>query len=158
MSEALARGALLVVKGRVVGLEDAGDRVRVTLDDGGPPRTLEGALVINCTGPQESFAATHSPLFENLLARGLARIDDMDMGIAVGSDFAVVDRSNQASGFLYAIGPLLKGTLWESVAVPELRGQALRVAQSLLEACAADKAGAAHWPQPAELDMLEYCI
>jgi uncharacterized NAD(P)/FAD-binding protein YdhS len=158
MSDALARGALLVVKGRVVGLEDAGDRVRVTLDDGGPPRTLEGAMVINCTGPQESFVAARSPLFENLLSRGLARVDDMDMGISVSSDFSVLDRDGQVSAFLYAIGPLLKGTLWESVAVPELRGQALRVAESLLEACEADKVPVHHWPQPVEMDLLEYCI
>jgi uncharacterized NAD(P)/FAD-binding protein YdhS len=33
---------------------------------------------------------------------------------------------------LLALGPLLKGTFWETVAVPELRGQARRVAESLL--------------------------
>jgi uncharacterized NAD(P)/FAD-binding protein YdhS len=86
------------------------------------------------------------------------RVDEMDMGISVGADFSAVDRSGQASSFLYAIGPLLKGTLWESVAVPELRGQALRVAQSLLEACAEEEPRAAAWPQPGEMDVLEYCI
>ncbi|MDF1743819.1 MAG: hypothetical protein P1V19_08990, partial [Gimesia sp.] len=37
------------------------------------------------------------------------------------------------SEFLFAIGPLMKGTLWETTAVPELRGQAMRVAQLLLD-------------------------
>jgi len=42
-----------------------------------------------------------------------------------------------------------RGTLWESVAVPELRGQALRVAQTLLDAGA---------PAAAEAAVLEYQI
>ncbi|HZC59493.1 MAG TPA: hypothetical protein VE154_05830 [Chthoniobacterales bacterium] len=33
----------------------------------------------------------------------------------------------------FALGPLLRGTLWETVAVPELRAQAKRVAETLLE-------------------------
>ena len=37
------------------------------------------------------------------------------------------------SPFLQVIGPLLRGTLWESIAVPERRGQSLRVAELLLE-------------------------
>jgi uncharacterized NAD(P)/FAD-binding protein YdhS len=34
---------------------------------------------------------------------------------------------------LLALGPLLRGTLWETVAVPELRAQARRVAETLLD-------------------------
>jgi uncharacterized NAD(P)/FAD-binding protein YdhS len=33
---------------------------------------------------------------------------------------------------LLALGPILRGTYWETIAVPELRGQALRVAETLL--------------------------
>ena len=32
-----------------------------------------------------------------------------------------------------ALGPLLRGTLWETIAVPELRGQARVVAETILE-------------------------
>ena len=32
------------------------------------------------------------------------------------------------------MGPLLRGTLWETIAVPELRGQARRVAETLVGA------------------------
>jgi uncharacterized NAD(P)/FAD-binding protein YdhS len=35
--------------------------------------------------------------------------------------------------FLPAVGPLLKGLLWESIAVPELRTQAAQLANILLE-------------------------
>ena len=63
----------------------------------------------------------------------MVRADELDMGIEVDADFAAVERDGKRSAFLYALGPLLKGTLWETTAVPELRGQAMRVAQILLQ-------------------------
>jgi uncharacterized NAD(P)/FAD-binding protein YdhS len=44
----------------------------------------------------------------------------------------VVTGSGDRSPWLLALGPLLKGTYWETIAVPELRGQARRVAETLL--------------------------
>ena len=57
----------------------------------------------------------------------------MDMGLAVTDDFAVVGDDDRPSPFLYAIGPILKGTLWETIAVPELRQQAMAVVQTILK-------------------------
>ena len=71
-------------------------------------------------------------LFRNLFERGLVRPDELDMGIEVTPDFAVVDQNGRPSDYLFAIGPLLKGTLWETTAVPELRAQTHQVAQALL--------------------------
>jgi uncharacterized NAD(P)/FAD-binding protein YdhS len=114
--------------------------------------------VINCTGPHTRFSATRSRLLQNLLASGLAQPDAMDMGIRVGADFAVVERSGQRSPFLFALGPLLRGTLWESIAVPELRGQALRVAQTLIDEAPTSTAPTARWSEPAENAVIEYWI
>jgi uncharacterized NAD(P)/FAD-binding protein YdhS len=47
------------------------------------------------------------------------------------------------------MGPLLRGTFWETIAVPELRGQARRVAETLLGL------GACSEEQPV---MMEYMI
>ena len=47
--------------------------------------------------------------------------------------FAVIDGDGETSPLLFAIGPLLKGSLWETTAVPELRSQAMRVAENLLQ-------------------------
>jgi uncharacterized NAD(P)/FAD-binding protein YdhS len=57
----------------------------------------------------------------------------MDMGIKVTPDFAVVEKNGKESNQLFALGPVLKGTLWESSAVPELRSQAFRVAEILIK-------------------------
>jgi uncharacterized NAD(P)/FAD-binding protein YdhS len=102
-------------------------------DDDGKESSQSGDLVINCTGPQSRFSQTNLPLFDNLLATGLVTSDDLDMGIKVDDDFAAIDSDGRPSQLLYAIGPLLKGSLWETTAVPELRGQAMRVAEVLLQ-------------------------
>ncbi len=44
----------------------------------------------------------------------------------VDEDHTVIDREGRRSKYLLALGPLLRGTLWETIAVPELRGQARR--------------------------------
>lgn len=159
MSETLLSGRLKVVKGRVRGVESAGSKVRVILDEGpDQAKSLEAGLVINCTGPQTSFSQAKTPLFRNLLARGLVQVDEMDMGLKVDEDFAVLDQEGNRSGRLFAIGPLLRGTLWETVAVPELRGQALRVAQTMLDEYASEEQKRDNWPTEAAYEVLEYCI
>tara|TARA_B100000700_G_C14222458_1_gene479894 strand:+ start:148 stop:336 length:189 start_codon:yes stop_codon:yes gene_type:complete len=44
----------------------------------------------------------------------------------------VLNDQNEPVGNLFAIGPPLRGTLWETTAVPQLRSQAMRVAQLML--------------------------
>jgi uncharacterized NAD(P)/FAD-binding protein YdhS len=85
-------------------------------------------------------------------------VDELDMGVRVNADFAVLDRDGNPSPLLMAMGPLIKGTLWETTAVPELRGQALRIAQLLVEELAADEPRQVEWPVQVPMELLEYCI
>lgn len=158
VSAALESGRLKITSGGVARLEAEQHRIRVHLreENGAVRPPLDGALVINCTGPDTRFSATPSPLLRNLLAQGLAQPDAMDMGIRVAPDFAVIDRDAERSPCLFAIGPLLRGTLWESIAVPELRGQALRLAQTL--AAETSSARAPAWAEQPEPAVLEYWI
>lgn len=150
VADALASGRLKVTRAAVTGVKPLGALLGVELRrPDGTTAVMEAALALNCTGPHTRFSATRSPLLQQLLRDGLAQPDTMDMGLRVGPDFAVVSRDGRRPSCLYAIGPLLRGTLWESIAVPELRGQALRVAQTLLDAGA---------PAAAEAAVLEYQI
>ncbi len=132
MTKAIDEGRLRVVRGTVDGVEGCAGGVRVLLATDAGRDSLTAALAINCTGPQTQLSATNVPLFQNLLERGLARPGPLDMGIDVDDDLAVIGRDGLTSGCLFALGPLLKGTLWETTAVPELRGQALQLARVLL--------------------------
>ncbi|WP_417390894.1 FAD/NAD(P)-binding protein [Gimesia sp.] len=159
VTEAITEGRLSVVRGRITRLEADGDRVCVNLQNrAGETQQVWGSLVINCTGPNSGFSDTSVPLFQNLLQRGLIRPDELDMGIDVGADFATIDAEGHPSEFLFAIGPLMKGTLWETTAVPELRGQAMRVAQLLLDDEALVSPGHDYRISVEEEHVIEYYI
>jgi uncharacterized NAD(P)/FAD-binding protein YdhS len=88
--------------------------------------------VINCTGPDASIARGH-PLLRGLLEAGLVRADALGLGLATDADGALLDAEGRASGVLFTLGPLRRGDLWESTAIPEIRVQALALARRLLE-------------------------
>lgn len=122
-------GQLRVQAAGIARVSADGSRVRVHLDHG---ESVRGDLVINATGPQTRFTGTRSVLLQNILRRGLIAPDEMDMGVRVDADHTAVLPDGTRSRLLFALGPLLRGTLWETIAVPELRGQARRVAETLL--------------------------
>ena len=128
-------GQLRVIAASIESVEAAGARVSVHLrHPDGDHSTIGGDLVINGTGPQTRFADTQNPLLRNLLRRGLIAPDDMGMGVRIAEDHTVIARDGKRSPTLLALGPLLRGTLWETIAVPELRGQAWRAARTVLDA------------------------
>lgn len=130
LADSQESGRLHVHAASITGLDATGRRVAVHLDDG---RQLTGDLVINATGPSTRFTRTGSVLLQNLLRRGLIAPDPLDMGVAVDADHVVRTSTGERSPWLVALGPLLKGTYWETIAVPEIRVQARRVAETLLD-------------------------
>jgi hydroxyacylglutathione hydrolase len=88
--------------------------------------------VINCTGPESDCRKLDSPLLTNLVGQKLARPDPLFLGLDVSADGAVIDAHGAASNLLYAIGPFRKGSLWETIAVPELRVQVSELSKLLL--------------------------
>lgn len=150
VTDALDSGRLQIVSGTIENLIPGEQHIDVVLRDADGNELIQsGDLIINCTGPQSHFSQTGLPLFDNLLAKGLVCSDELDLGIQIDDDFSVIDRERNSSSCLYAIGPLLKGTLWETTAVPELRGQAMRVAEVLLQRESASVP---------EADVIEYYI
>ncbi|MFI4876020.1 MAG: FAD/NAD(P)-binding protein [Blastopirellula sp. JB062] len=150
VTDSLDCGQLTIVPAGITSLAAGDTSIEVHLaDKQGNVALVNGDLVINCTGPKSRFSDSQIPLYRNLFERGLAKPDDMDMGIAIADDFAVMSDADQASAWLYAIGPILKGSLWETVAVPELRQQALHAAKSIL------KQTPVQWSAQ---DTIEYCI
>jgi uncharacterized NAD(P)/FAD-binding protein YdhS len=97
-------------------------------------RTLKVDRVINCTGPDADIRRVDSPLLRDLIRRNLARTDPLFLGLDTAPDGALVGSEGTYSEFLFAIGPLRKGNLWESTAVPEIRLQAAQLASQLIQA------------------------
>jgi uncharacterized NAD(P)/FAD-binding protein YdhS len=69
----------------------------------------------------------------NLLESGRIRPDPLTLGLEVEANGALVIATGVASRRLYTLGPPRKGSLWETIAVPELREQAQALARQLLQ-------------------------
>lgn len=95
---------------------------------------FRAASVINCTGPTGDILASTDPLIQDLVKRGLARPDPLRLGFDVDDSGRVRDVSGQASPTLLAVGPATRGASWEITAVPDIRGQTVAVADTVLAA------------------------
>jgi len=82
--------------------------------------------VINCTGSESDFAKLEVLLVKNLLSKGAIKTDPLSLGLEA-------DPQGKISENLYTIGTALKGVMWESTAMPELRSQAKQLALYFLE-------------------------
>nr|WP_217918567.1 FAD/NAD(P)-binding protein [Myxococcus sp. AM010] len=124
-------------------LEASGVAVRVRRRGQGAEEVLRVQHVINCTGPEGSMTRGH-PVLGGLVETGRARSDALGMGLATDADGALLDAGGRASGRLYTLGPPRRGELWETTAVPEIRGQARELAWHLLQRLSSTRA-----PHPA---------
>jgi uncharacterized NAD(P)/FAD-binding protein YdhS len=95
------------------------------------PELPRVAHVVNCTGPQSYVTAAGDRLLDRLLVSGHVRPGPLGLGLDVDSDCAVIDARGEVRGILWAIGPLCKGVLWETTAVPEIRAQAVALSEVL---------------------------
>jgi uncharacterized NAD(P)/FAD-binding protein YdhS len=133
LAEQIRTGKLQVHAGRVTEYREDITSVHLAYRDreSGETRTLRVERVVNCTGPDSDLRKVGSPLLTNLFETGLALPDQVALGLDVADDGAVVDAQGQPSPFLYTVGPLRKGKLFESIAVPELRVQIADLAKQL---------------------------
>jgi uncharacterized NAD(P)/FAD-binding protein YdhS len=135
-------GSIKMHAGRITEYQENAEHVDITYRDRkcGVAASLRVDRVVNCTGPEGDLRRTTSPLLADLIGKKLVRADEVSLGLDISADGALLDADGRPSDFLYALGPLRKGKLWESIAVPELRVQAQDLAMLLLENHAASEA------------------
>jgi len=130
---AIARGQLTILRGRLESLELVASRasLRATLRLHDSRQLLEGAVLINCTGPQAHPLRAANPLLHGAIADGVARLDPLALGLATDQRFRVISRDGAVQRTLYALGTLARGSRWELTALPEIREQAQVVAHDI---------------------------
>jgi len=136
----LRSGQIQMHAGRITEYREWPGGVEVTYRErkSGQLRKLLADRVVNCTGPEGDCRSVSCPLLRDLTQRKLARPDPLSLGLDIADDGAVLDSQGSPSSFLYALGPLRRGKLWESVAVPELRVQVAELARLLIKGLCAE--------------------
>ncbi|MFB9311683.1 FAD/NAD(P)-binding protein [Nocardioides plantarum] len=122
-------GRLRVLPGGLVSVADRGDVCLVGL---GAAETVTAQALVNCTGPATDITRSDDPLLLALRERGLVTPDPLRLGIDTLDGGELVGDDGRAVPGLFAVGPPRKGTLWESTAIPEIRGQAAAVADGII--------------------------
>jgi uncharacterized NAD(P)/FAD-binding protein YdhS len=74
---------------------------------------------------------TQHTLLQQLMTNGHIRSDPFGLGIDAAPDGRLL-HDGSVWPRLFAIGSMLRGTLWESTAMPEIRQQARQLADRLL--------------------------
>ncbi|MFI5936422.1 FAD/NAD(P)-binding protein [Actinoplanes sp. NPDC051494] len=94
------------------------------------PGLADYAAVVNCAGPGK-LPGSAGPLVRSLLDSGQAQVGPHDLGLAIDPAGRVIAADGRVRERLWLIGPLRRGTQWETTAVPEIRAQAHRLAGDL---------------------------
>lgn len=127
-------GKLEILAGRIISIETGEKMAGISIKNkkNSDINTFTVQRIINCTGPESDPVRFKSKLFSQMLQDGLICCDEMQLGILAKPDGSIIDAGGNNNKDIYVIGSLLRGTLWETTAVPELRVQAEHTAVQIL--------------------------
>jgi uncharacterized NAD(P)/FAD-binding protein YdhS len=129
----LRNGTLEIREGHLKTVDASPAGAHITLRAHDESESFNADRVINCTGPSMNYRRVPSTLLRNLFRRGLVTSSPLGTGFHCSQDGAVIDADGHASEILFNLGPGRLGDLLESIAVPEIRKQAVGVASTLAD-------------------------
>ena len=121
-------GDLRHIRGHITAATPHADAIRLRV--GGTSLEAEG--VVLCTGPDPDPRCWGSSLMEGMFADGLASADPLGLGLRTDDRGFLLGADGAPSPTLSTLGPLRRGELWESTAVPEISAQARDTASAIL--------------------------
>ena len=128
-------GKLHIHSGRLMNMHESAESVNVEYFDKKEKKLKEIKVsrVINCTGPETDLMNLQNHFLKKCLIKGILKQDKLKLGIQTDIDtFQIIKFDGVTHSNLYTLGSNLKGELWESTAVNEIRDQAERLAQQLI--------------------------
>ncbi|MCW3071765.1 MAG: hypothetical protein JWO44_1655 [Bacteroidetes bacterium] len=132
--ELMQSGQLEVIGGRLQALNSINDSFEafIKLRRVQDVKTLAVSKIVNCTGPQINFNELNEALVKSLLQQDLISADELKMGIRALPSGNALNSKAEPVPRLYALGSLLRGLMWETTAVPDLRVNAENVAAQII--------------------------
>lgn len=127
---------LNVISGSIIDINENNTSIKVDFRDKKTKQTKSIVVgrIINCTGPETNLENLGDSFLNRLLEKGVLTQDSLKLGIKTNLEtFQVIDVKGREVDNFYTAGSNLKGELWESTAVNELRGQAISLADEILK-------------------------
>lgn len=127
-------GKLHINSGKIIDINESNGSITVQYFDKKENETkaINVSRIINCTGPETDLINLEKNFLKNCLLKGILTQDKLKLGIKANTEtFQIINSDGKPHTNLYTIGSNLKGELWESTAVNELRGQAEKLAEKL---------------------------
>ncbi len=107
--------------------------------DAARTQELRADAIVLCTGPEPDPSRWGSALIDGLIGDGLASPEANGLGLRSTAAGLLIVRDAAVLHCLSTIGPLRRGALWESTAVPEISVQARDLGQLLVGLCEGDR-------------------
>lgn len=141
---ALESSQLEIVKGRFLSAERRGERlfadiIRPGWDESGP---FKADIIFDCRGVRRRADQDLTGLAAALVKSGAARLEKLGLGLEFDRDCALVNAQGEVASRIFGIGPVTLGTFWESIAIPDIREQARRIAERIASGSRAAVRGA----------------
>ncbi len=133
LADMQSEGQVRLHTGSVTRYSEDGDHAEIHYWDrkSRTEKILHVHRVINCTGSESDCRRMDESFIISLFVQGFSRPDPLFLGLDVDEHGALTDYQGLSSHPLYAIGPTLKGCLWETTTVPEIRVQAAALGERL---------------------------
>lgn len=123
-----ATGRLVTGAARVHSISREPGAIAVDLEEPHGRREIRRfQRVFDATGLPD-IRRSGDPLIRHLIDTGLAVCDPHGLSLMTDRQLRVVNAEGSRSAGLLALGPLVRGVFWESIAVPDIRLQAVEVA------------------------------
>ncbi|MCU0432379.1 MAG: FAD/NAD(P)-binding protein [Bacteroidia bacterium] len=131
--ECIARRQLTVAAGRITAIEAHAGLLHVHWQPRGSSETQTAiaAKVINCTGPSSKWLSEGNTLVKQMAAAGYIGYDRSALGLNANETGQLISANDEVQHNIIALGPMIRGVLWEITAVPEIRKQAEMLAETL---------------------------
>jgi uncharacterized NAD(P)/FAD-binding protein YdhS len=129
-------GKLRIHAGNLVDINEEAGGIKVEFYNKKEKQTkqLFVSRVINCTGPETDLTRVNKSFLKNCLLKGIISQDELRLGInADPKTFQLINSSGVQNKNLFTLGSNLRGMLWETTAVNELRQQANDLAREILK-------------------------
>ncbi len=130
---------LIIYAGKLKDIHEDTDGIKVSFYNkkNKQDETICVSRVINCTGPETNLQRLEDNFLKKCLAKGVVCQDELKLGIEANPNtFRVKSKDGIEHQNLFTLGSNLKGVLWESTAVNELRSQASVLSKEVLSTIA----------------------